>query len=123
MVKGKQQQFQFRQTCMVTPNAQAYNGNMISAMRVSPHAYVIPEEGATISSIRLASCVTRRTRTWPTVHQLLHRPEVASAFINDSVQYTISTRRAASSRTLPACGIAIRFTFLCEFATLSCHRL
>jgi spermidine/putrescine transport system permease protein len=66
--------------------AQAYNGNMTFAMRDEPHiVYVIPKEGATISFD--SACIPRNAPHKDLAHEFInyfHRPEVASAFINDS---------------------------------------
>jgi spermidine/putrescine transport system permease protein len=66
--------------------AQAYNGNLTFAMRDEPRiAYVIPEEGATISFD--SACIPRHAPHQDLAHEFInyfHRPEVASAFINDS---------------------------------------
>ncbi len=66
--------------------AQAFNGNLTFAMRDEPRiAYVIPEEGATISFD--SACIPRNAPHKDLAHEFInyfHRPEVASAFINDS---------------------------------------
>jgi spermidine/putrescine transport system permease protein len=66
--------------------AQAFNGNVTFAMRDEPRiAYVIPREGATISFD--SACIPRHAPHKDLAHEFInyfHRPEVASAFINDS---------------------------------------
>lgn len=66
--------------------AQAFNGNMTFAMRDEPRiVYVIPKEGATISFD--SACIPRNAPHKDLAHAFInyfHRPEVASAFINDS---------------------------------------
>ncbi len=66
--------------------AQAYNGNMTFAMRDEPRIlYVIPKEGCTISVD--SACIPRNAPHKELAQEFInyfHRPEVASAFINDS---------------------------------------
>ncbi len=65
--------------------AQAFNGNMTFAMREEPRLrYVIPKEGCTISVD--CACIPRTARHQDLALEFInyfHRPEVASAFIND----------------------------------------
>ena len=76
--------------------AQAYNGNLTFALRDEPRiVYVIPEEGATISFD--SACIPRNAPHKNLAHDFInyfHRPEVASAFINDSGFNTPNLRAA-----------------------------
>ena len=66
--------------------AQAFNGNMTFAMRDEPKIlYVIPREGCTISVD--SACIPRGAPHKDLAHEFINfaqRPEMASAFINDS---------------------------------------
>lgn len=66
--------------------AQAFNGNLTFAVRDEPRiVYVIPREGATISFD--SACIPHNAPHKDLAHEFInyfHRPEVASAFINDS---------------------------------------
>jgi spermidine/putrescine transport system permease protein len=66
--------------------AQAFNGNMTFSMRDEPKIlYVIPREGCTISVD--SACIPRGAPHKDLAHEFINfaqRPEMASAFINDS---------------------------------------
>ncbi len=65
--------------------AQAFNGNMTFALRDEPRLrYVVPKEGCTISVD--CACIPRRAPHPDLALEFInyfHRPEIASAFIND----------------------------------------
>lgn len=66
--------------------AQAYNGSLTSALRDEPRIVdVIPKEGCTISFD--SACIPRHAPHKDLAHEFIsyfHRPEVVSAFVNDS---------------------------------------
>jgi spermidine/putrescine transport system substrate-binding protein len=88
--------------------AQAFNGNMTFALRDEPRLrYVVPKEGGTISVD--CACIPLHAPHKDLAMEFInyfHRPEVASAFINDCGFNTPNLRAPARAVGLPRPGVA-----------------